>query len=100
MFTKKNILGYVAASFLIASAIAGPAQASITLNGLSFNGMKLNGIKLNGLRLNGLRLNGTWVNGSDKIGVADKDRETRGFDFNGVTTRSIILNVPQRWEAK
>ena len=99
-----------AASFLIGSAIAGPAEAQIRLNGTTLNGTSLQGTSMNGTTMNGLTMNGTTINGltmngllyngSDKNGVADKDRETRGFDFNGVTTRSVILNVPQRPEAK
>ena len=94
MFTTKRALGYVTASFLIASAIAGPADAGLYFNGIWKNGWT------NGMTFNGWS-NGMTSNGMDKDGVNDKDRETRGFDFNGVTTRSVILNyVPQRWGAK
>ncbi len=115
MFTTKKILGYVTASFLIGSAMAGPAHAIGYANGKAYNGVAYNGAMSNGVTPNGVTPNGTtlngeafngnafngaYLNGSDKNGVADKDRETRGFDFNGVTTRDVILNSPRRWEAK
>ena len=98
MFSTKKILGYVTASFLIASAVAGPAQAGMYYNGMNFNGMMINGIDLNSIRMNGTKFN--RAKSAEKTGIADTDRETRVFNFNAVTPRSVILNVPQRPEAK
>ena len=92
------ILGYVTASFLIGSAVAGPAHAFIRMNGTEHNFLDLNGVHQNQLAINGAKFNRAY--GPQKNGIADTDRETRVFNFNAVTPRSVILNVPQRPEAK
>jgi len=118
MFTTKKILGYVTASFLMVSAVAGPAQAQLQMNGVKHNQLQINGVKHNQLAMNGVKHNQLAINGvkhnqlaingakfnraygAQKNGIADTDRETRGFNFNAITPRSVILNVPQRPEAK